>query len=243
MATIMERIGLLARTGINELREKYEDPEKAVNEAIADAMVTYTDLKRDAAEVFEGEAQARARVESLTDEAERWYRVARKALAAGNEADARHALSRRQDLLDRLKGPRELYDQAHQVAETFHKRLAELEDGISRLQAKVALINAREATVRATEAAGEVSESSTSAGAQKLRERENESAWDLAEAEGNAEAQRVAASDPFEQLERELAAQKAAGMATAAKSDVDAALAALKTQVEEEEPDADDDGD
>lgn len=229
MASIMERIRLLARTEVSELREKYEDPEKAINQAIADAMVTYTDLKRDATEVFEAEAQARSRVEQLTHDAERWHKVARKALAAGNEDDARLALSRRQDLLDRLKGPQELYDQARKVADTFRKRLAELEDSIHRLQAKMALIKAKEVTVRATEAAGEASSSSSGSASETLRKREERLDWDLAEVEGKVEAQKVAETDPFEELLA--ASQQAPQAATHADADVDRALEALREQI------------
>lgn len=233
MASIMERIRLLARTEVGELREKYEDPEKAVNQAIADAMVTYASLKRDSVEVYEAEAQARSRVEQLTHEAERWHKVARKALAAGNEDDARLALSRRQDLLDRLKGPQELYDQAHKVADAFRKRLAELEDGINQLQAKMALIKAKEVTVRATEAAGEVSSSSTGSAAESLRKQEERLDWGLAEAEGKVEAQRVAETDPFEELlaATQAASQQAPQAATHTDTDVDRALAALREQI------------
>jgi phage shock protein A len=224
MASIMERIKLLARTEVSELREKYEDPEKAVSQAIAEAMVTYGNLKRDAAEVFEGETQARARVEQLTTDAERWRKVARKALAAGNEGDARLALSRRQDLLDRLEGQQGLYDQAHEVAETFRRRLAELEDGINRLQAKVALIKAKEVTVRATEAAGEVSSSTSDSAAESLRKREERLDWDLATAEGKVEAQKVAETDPFEEL-------AAAQGSTVVDGSIDDALARLKQEL------------
>lgn len=233
MASIMERIRLLARTEVSELREKYEDPEKAVKQAIADAMVTYASLKRDATEVYEAEAQARSRVEQLTHEVERWHKVARKALAAGNEDDARLALSRRQDLLDRLKAPQELYDQAHKVADAFRKRLAELEDGINQLQAKMALIKAKEVTVRATEAAGEVSSSSTGSAAESLRKQEERLDWDLAEAEGTVEAQRVAETDPFEELlaATQAASQQAPQATAHTDTDVDRALEALREQI------------
>lgn len=250
MAGIMERIRLIALAEANELREKYEDPEKAVNEAIAEAMVTYTKLKDESASVYEGEAQARERMESLSNEADRWHVVARKALAAGNEADARLALSRRQDLLDRLKSPTEIYEQAHQVAERFRQRLAELEDDINRLQAKMALIKAREATVQATEKIGGMASGSTDA-AQALREFEAQSAWDLAQAEGMAEARQTAASDPFDELQRMMAEQQAMAQAqadaapapatpTATELEIDAALAALKAQVERGDDDDDD---
>jgi len=218
MATIAERIRLITRAELGELRERYEDPEKVINQTIADAMVSYANLKKEAGSVFEGEAQARERVESLNNEAERWHRVARKALAAGNEGDARLALSRRQDLLDRLVAPKQLYDQAHEVADAFRKRLAELEDGIRGLQAKAALIKAKEATIRATEASGKMSE-----GLDVLERQEQQADWNLAEAEGKAAAQRLA-DDPFAELEAQQAAQ-------VADSDVDEALARLKEEL------------
>lgn len=209
MAGIMERIRLIARSEVADLRERFEDPEQEINQTIADAMVSYASLKKEASSVFDGEQQARSQVEGLQGQAQRWHNVARKALLAGNEGDARTALSREQDLKERLKTYQGLYDQAHEVAETYRRRMAEIEDGISQLQAKMARIKAKEATVRATETAA-----SMAGGSSVLNQRETEADWDLAQAEGLAEAQRVSL-----------------------ESSIDDALAELRRQMETEERD------
>lgn len=228
MASIMERIGLIVRSNVTELAERMEDPEKVISQTIADAMVTLTKLRQESGEVFEGETQALRQVEALSDEARRWHNVAKRALAAGNEADARTALSREVTVRERLTRQQGLYDQAHEVAETFRRRMTEIEDGIRQLQAKMALVKAKEATVRATEAATQVASD-----ADVLDQRDQAADWQLAEAEGKAEAQRVA-DDPFAALEAEVAAGRAS-MADVDDAAVDAALAALRDQLGEDD--------
>lgn len=226
MTTIAERVRQIALSELADLRERYEDPERVVNQTIADAMVAYADLKKDAPSVLEVERQARERLESLNQEAVRWHRVARKALAAGNETDARTALSRRQDVLDRAAVQQGIYDQAHEVADAFRRRLAEVEDVINRLQSKLALIKAKEATTQATQTA-------TSAGGASdvVRKLEDRADWELAGAEGEAEAHRAASADPFEELRQ----TQAATQAGADSSSVDEALRKLREQLEDED--------
>ena len=238
MATIMERIGLIVRSEATDLRERFEDPEKAINQTIADAMVALANLKKDATTVFEGEEQARRQVEPLVDQANRWHNVARHALAAGNEADARTALSREQDIKERLVVYQGIYDQAHEVAETYRARVAEIEDGISQLQAQMARIKAKEATARATEMSAQLS-----GGSGTLDARETAADWELATAEGTAEAQRLT-ENPFAALEEAAAAERARQDAAPVNpAEVDAALAALRAQLETDDDDEDEDDD
>jgi phage shock protein A len=218
MASIMERIRMIVRSEASDFVERHEDAEKVINQTIADAMVSYASLKKESSSVFEGELTAQRQVEELRDQAEWWHNVARKALVAGDEADARTALSREQDLKERLTVYQGLYDQAHEVAEKYRKRMAEIEDGISQLQAKMARVKAREAAVRATDVATGVT-----GGSDALDRLDEQSEWSLAEAEGRAEAQRVAESDPFEELARE----------QTSPTGIDEALAALREQIGE----------
>ena len=88
------------------------------------------------------------------------------------------------------------------MAETYRRRMAEIEDGISQLQAKMARIKAKEATVRATETA-----SSMAGGSSVLNQRETEADWDLAQAEGMAEAQRVSLESSIDDALAELRRQ------------------------------------
>ena len=223
MASILERMSLIARSELSELRERFEDPEQAINQTIADAMVAYADLKQELGPVSESEAQAKGRLDSLTDEAVRWHRVAGKALTAGNEADARTALSREYDLKKRIEAQQGIYDQVHEVADKLRAQLAAIEDGITGMQAQVSRIKAKEAAVRATTVVGDVS-----SGSGTLDRLENEKDWQLAEAEGLAEAQRLSTTDPFEELARESERMSA----DAASAEVEAQLAALREQIQ-----------
>lgn len=195
MPGIMERISLIARSEISDLRERYEDPEKAINQTIADAMVVYTSLKQELDPMNAAEAQAKGRLDTLVDEAQRWQRVARKAVAAGNDGDARTALSRKHDLGQRIDAQQAIYDQVHEVAEKLRTQVAAIEDGIARMQAQMARIKGRDAAARATSAANDFSD-----GTSALDRLEEKSEWELAEAEGLAEARRLAAN-PLEDVD------------------------------------------
>lgn len=218
MPSIMERISLIARSEMAELRERYEDPEKVINQTIADAMVSYTKLRQELEPVTAAETQARERLEALVDEAERWHRVARKAVAAGNDDDARTALSREYELKERIASRREIYDQAHEVADALRKQLAAIEDGIAQMQAKMARVKGKDAAAQATSVANGVT-----SGSSALDQLETQADWKLAEAEGLAAARRVAA-DPLADLEQ----------APGTTDQVEAELAALRAKLAEE---------
>lgn len=218
MPSIMERISLIARSEMAELRERYEDPERVINQTIADAMVSYTKLRQELEPVTTAETQARERLEALVDEAERWHRVARKAVAAGNDDDARTALSREYELKERIASRREIYDQAHEVADALRRQLAAIEDGIAQMQAKMARVKGKDAAAQATSVANGVT-----SGSSALDQLETQADWKLAEAEGLAAARRVAA-DPLADLEQ----------APGTTDQVEAELAALRAKLAEE---------
>ena len=199
MATIMERIALIVRSEASDFAARHEDAEKTINQAIADAMVSYTGLRRELEPVAGSEAQARERLDALADEARRWHEVARRALLAGNEDDARTALSREQDLKRRIAAQQDIYDQIHETADALRRQLAEMEDGINQLQAKMARVKAKQSVARATDAATGVA-----GGVGTLDRLEDEADRRLSEAEGRAEAAEVAAGDPFADLEPEV---------------------------------------
>lgn len=228
MASIMDRIHMIVRSEASDFVERHEDAEKVINQTIADAMVTYASLRRELEPLVESETQARDRLDTLTNEAERWHNVARKALLAGNEADARTALSREQTTKERIAAQQDIYQQMHEITNKMRAKVAEIEDGINQLQAQSARIKAKEAAAKATSAAGEMS-----SGLSELDRKEQDADWQLAQAEGQAEAQRIL-EDPFAELERANKAQQAA-QATVPASSVDDALAALKAQVAAEE--------
>ena len=47
MATIMERIRNIVQSEVSDFVEKHEDPDKVINQTIADAMVTFTNLRKE----------------------------------------------------------------------------------------------------------------------------------------------------------------------------------------------------
>lgn len=97
MAGIFDRIGMIVKSNLNELLDKFEDPEKIIDQTIIDAVQEYGNMKKTALDVLANETLTKKQLDELKKEAETWHSIAVKALTAGNEADAKKALEKEND--------------------------------------------------------------------------------------------------------------------------------------------------
>ena len=89
MAGIFDRIGMIVKSNLNELLDKFEDPEKIIDQTIIDAVQEYGNMKKTALDVLANETLTKKQLDELKKEAETWHSIAVKALTAGNEAKRR----------------------------------------------------------------------------------------------------------------------------------------------------------
>ena len=225
MAGIMERMGMLIKSNANALIDKMENPTVIINQTIADAQAELAKMKREASTVLANESQAKARLDSLTKDADKWHGIAKKALAAGNEGDARTALSKEQELRDAIGTQEAVYASAKQASDKLRGRIKEVEDGIRQMQNKAAEIKAKEATAKATAAASAVSSKGYTSGSKAFdtfNRMEQKADQRLAEAESLAELSTDHAAAEAEDLFKKY---------TSGTGAVDDALASLRAEL------------
>lgn len=92
---IFGRMGTVMRSNINDLISKAEDPEKMLNQIIADMQESLIESKKQVAVAIADEKRLKKNWESEVGQAQEWERKAMMAVRAGNDELAREALSRK----------------------------------------------------------------------------------------------------------------------------------------------------
>ena len=222
---ILSRCRDILASNINALLDKAEDPAKMVDQYLIDAKKDLAECKQETAGVMAAEKQAKRDLDQCKAEVAQYADIARKALAAGDEGDARKALEIKQRNEAQLPQLQANYDSAHENAEMMRKVYDKLASDIQDLEA-------RKRTVKGTVAAAKAQEAVNRVGAR--------SQYGSAASEGMAKMERKAA----ERLDRasamselDMGSDVGSGKDLAAKygaggsSSVDAELAALKAEM------------
>ena len=93
---ILDRFTTIVKANVNELLDRAEDPAKMVDQYLVDLTESLADIKRETAGVMAEEARTRRAADANAEEVARMEDLARRALAAGNEDDARVFLAKKQ---------------------------------------------------------------------------------------------------------------------------------------------------
>ena len=94
MAGILERFKTIMSSNINALLDKMEDPEKMIDQYLRDMEKDLGSVKAETVAVMAQESAAKRKVAECEDEIKKMESYAKKALQAGNEADARMFLEK-----------------------------------------------------------------------------------------------------------------------------------------------------
>ncbi|MEE1496966.1 MAG: PspA/IM30 family protein [Clostridium sp.] len=222
MAGIFDRIGMIVKSNLNELLDKFEDPEKIIDQTIIDAVQEYGSMKKAALDVLANETLTKKQLDELKKEAETWHSIAVKALTAGNEADAKKALEKENDCQTRAASQEAAYEAARQAADTVRGKLRQMEDEINDMKQKAAQIKAKAVTARVTKKAAELTSRDTDRGAFDAFARMKEKA-DRELARAQASEALSAGSEEAEDLMKKYGG--------ASPSDADLALEKLKAEL------------
>ena len=101
---ILDRFTSIVKANINELLDKAEDPEKMVDQYLREMTESLAEVREATAGVMAEEKRCKKLLDENREETEKYEELARKALAAGNEADARVFLAKKQELAGRAEG-------------------------------------------------------------------------------------------------------------------------------------------
>ena len=223
MAGIFERMAMIAKANVNELLDKFEDPEKIVDQAIIDATEEYARIKEEALSVLANEKLAKKKLDGLAAEITEWHTIAASALKAGNEEDARKALEKENEVKIKHESQNSAYESAKKASEKVREKLDEMEEEINAMKQKASEIKAKAVTAKAAKAADSVSRMGIDQGAFEAFSRMEEK---VDEELAKAEAAESMALDRASEEAKDLREKYKAGAA-----DVDKALSDLKKEL------------
>ena len=151
MANIMSRFNDILKANINELLDKFEDPSKMIDQYLRDMMEDLADVKKETAAVMAEETRTKRAVDANVAEVEKYLALAKKALEAANEGDARVFLAKKQELETLGAALQTAYAVAHENAEKMRQLHDKLTNDINELKARKEAIKAKVAVAKTQE--------------------------------------------------------------------------------------------
>lgn len=222
---ILDRFTTIVKANINALLDQAEDPAKMIDQYLSDMLESLAEVKRETAGVMAEETRTKAKVDTNAAEVAKYAELAKKALQAGNEADARVFIGKKQQLEANGKGLAEAYAVAHENAEKMRQMHDKLVGDIETLHSRREMVKAKVAVAKTQERVNQMGASADkAAGAMSAFERMERKADQMLD-QANAMAELNSAPvDEAAELEKKYAS--AAGDAA-----VDAELAKLKAEM------------
>ena len=203
---ILDRFTSIVKANINELLDKAEDPEKMVDQYLREMTESLAEVREATAGVMAEEKRTKQLVDDNEAEMAKYEDLAKKALAAGNEDDARTFLAKKQELAGRTEGLRVAAEGAKANADKMRQMHDKLVADIEELNARKETIKAKVAVAKTQAKVNEMTSAGDRAeGARSAFDRMEAKTDDmLRRAEATAELSQKPA-DPTAELEKKYA--------------------------------------
>mgnify|MGYP000032502546 FL=1 len=160
---ILTRFKDIMSANINALLDKCEDPEKMIDQYMRNLESDLGKVKAETASVMAEETRAKRELDECTEQVNKMQSYAEKALTAGNEADARKFLEKKQQLVSTQTALQQSYEAAAANAAKMRQMHDKLVNDIESLESRKAAIKAKVATAKAQERLNSIGSSVTGA--------------------------------------------------------------------------------
>ena len=157
---ILSRFNDIIKANINALLDKAEDPAKMIDQYLRDMTESLAEVKKETAGVMAEEARTKRLVDENAAETAKYAELAKKALLAGNEDDARVFLAKKQALEAKAEGLNATYAAAHENAVKMRQMHDKLVSDIGELNSRREAIKAKLAVAKTQQKLNEVSSAS-----------------------------------------------------------------------------------
>lgn len=231
---ILTRFKDIMAANINALLDKAEDPEKMIDQYLRNLESDLGKVKAETASVMAEETRAKRELDECIEEVAKYQSYAEKALKAGNEADARAFLEKKQNVSKKQDALQQNYDMAKANADKMRQMHDKLVRDIQSLNDRRDAIKAKVQVAKTQQKLNKIGASTDKLN--KMVGAANDlSAFDKMEAKANrmldeanamAELNSSAEANSIENLEAKYDSD-----VNATSSAVDDELAALKTQM------------
>lgn len=145
---ILDRFTTIVKSNINDLLDKAEDPAKLVDQYLIDLTESLAEVKQETAGVIAEEKRCQRLVDDNAAQVARMEGLAKKALSAGNEDDARTFLSKKQQLEAAGAELQKAADAAHTNADKMRQMHDKLVSDIEELKSRRESIKAKAAVAK-----------------------------------------------------------------------------------------------
>ncbi|WP_294562589.1 PspA/IM30 family protein [uncultured Traorella sp.] len=200
-------MGILARfkdimsANINALLDKCEDPAKMIDEYMRQLTEELADVKKETAGVMAEEKRTKRMLDENNEQIEKYDAMARKALTAGNEDDARVLLTKKQEYVTNGADIQKSYEVAHANANKMREMHDKLTKDIQTLEQRRANVKAKVAVAKTQEKINKVTGSMDAASSSMRAFERMEEKADRMLDQANAMAELNEELDPVEDLE------------------------------------------
>ena len=119
---ILKRFGDIMSATVNALLDKCENPEKMIDQTLRNLESDFGKVKAETASVMADAQAAKRKLDECNEEIEKMQKYAEKALTAGNEADARAFLEKKQQLSTKQAALAQSYEVAQANADKMRQK-------------------------------------------------------------------------------------------------------------------------
>lgn len=148
---MLDRFTSIVKANINELLDKAEDPAKMVDQYLVELGDSLAQVKEETAGVIAEENRTARQVSDNQAEIDRMEDLAKKALQAGNEGDARTFLAKKQDLVTKGAELEKAAETAKANADKMRQMHDKLVGDIENLKSRRETIKAKAAVAKTQE--------------------------------------------------------------------------------------------
>lgn len=148
---ILQRFSDIVSANVNALLDKAEDPGKMIDEYLRKATKDLAEVKQETAGVMAEESRTKRLVDDNAAQVAKYEALAKKALLAGNEDDARVFLSKKQELEIAGAGLQTAYAAAHENAVKMRELHDKLVKDINTLNSRRQAVKAKMAVAKTQE--------------------------------------------------------------------------------------------
>lgn len=223
---IMTRFKDIMTANVNALLDKAEDPEKMIDQYLRNLESDFAKVKAETASIMAEVKSAKRKLDECDEEIGKMGEYAKKAVAAGNDNDARQFLTKKNELVQKREVLAKNYELAQSNSEKMRQMHDKLESDIAEMKSKRDMLKAK-AKVAQTQrkinemGAGLESAGNNAAAFDRMEEKVNRM---LDEADAIGELNKPAAGNDIDELASKYDA-------TGIGSGVDDELAALKAEM------------
>jgi len=148
---LFDRFARVAKSNLNDLANKLEDPEKIMEQAIEEMQNDLVKIRQSYAEVTATQRRLLKQKEQCDAMAQDWYKRAQLALEKGNDELAKEALSRRQQQTDEANNLQSQLDTQADSLDKLFEGMKMLEKKINENKSKKDQMVARARTAQSTQ--------------------------------------------------------------------------------------------